>query len=470
MKRFLMRCIVAVSMVALAGQGCTKGPTQEAVQASRKFELNVWGVVDDFDVYDATIKAYRAAHPNITINYRRFRLEEYEDAIVNALAEDRGPDVFLMHNTWVGKYLPKIAPMPTQTKIGYAITTGSGYNTQTTWEVRTEPSVTLRALRNDFADVVAKDTIRTINVGTADKPSLQERVLGLPISIDTLALYYNKDLLNAAGIPIPPDTWSQFQEQTKKLVKFDENREITQAAVGMGTGFNVERSADILSILMMQNGAEMTNANGAPTFMLIPQRLQDQRDEPPAYQALDFYTSFADPNRENYCWNDKQSNSLQAFIQGKSAFFFGYAYQYPQIRASAPRLNLGISKLPQIENNPVKNFANYWLWTVSKKSTHTNEAWNFINFMTTQDQMKTISNNMGRPAARKALLSDQLENERIGVFASQVLTSDSWYRGNDARAVDAAFAQMIEDVLKGTKTIPNALRFAADQVAQTISY
>lgn len=450
----------------LAGQGCTNAPSAAALQSAKPSTIDIWGVIDDGDVYAPVIADYRKLHPNLTINYRRLRLEEYESQLVNAIAEDRGPDIFLIHNDWTNKYLPKILPMPASTKVAYRVVTGTVQKTET-WELRTEPSLAPIAYKNQYADVIAKDLLRRVNVGTSEKANFQEKILGVPISVDTMALYYNKDLLNAAGIPNPPETWGQFQEQTKKLVKRDGQGNILQAAAGIGTGANVERATDILTVLMQQNGAVMAAPDGTPTFDRTPAGLD--REVPPGQQALEFYTDFANPNKETYTWNATLPNALDMFVQGRSAFFFGYSFNLAQIRAQAPKLNLGITKLPQIEGNPVVNQANYWYWTVSKRTKNPEYAWNFLNYLAKSDHTKTVLDLSKHPAALKSLLAAQLADEDIGVFAAQVLTATSWYQGVNPKAMEAAFLELINTVVTGATMTNQALRFAADKVAQTYS-
>ncbi len=472
MKPLVARFFSIVTLLTLVGAGCTKGLSPETQKASQRVTLNVWGAVDDYDVYQEAINQYRGLHPNVTVNFRRLRLEEYEDRLLNAFAEDRGPDVFLVHNTWVGKYLPKTAPMPSSTKTAYAVTTGT-LKKETTWELRAEPTITLRDFKDQYADAVVHDALRKIRVptpGSTDPNSatFQERLVAAPIWTDTLALYYNKDLLNAAGIPTPPEHWDQFQEQVKKLTKLDADGKLVQSAVGMGTSANVERSSDILTALMMQNGAQMADASGNPTFDLMPDSASGRRDTPPAFQALEFYTDFANPAKETYTWNAEQPNSLEAFIQGKTAFFFGYSYHYEQIRSRAPKLNLGITRLPTIEGNPTKNLANYWMWVVSKKSADVDISWNLLNFLMKADTSKALLAKMRRPAARKALLADQFTDEIVGVFASQVLTAQSWYLGVNAQVVDTAFGTLMNAALGGGTKVNEAMQFTANQIRQTM--
>lgn len=459
-----------VLLSLLAGQGCTKGMDPATQAASKRTTLTIWSVIDDVDVYQGIISDYRALHPYVTVSYRRFRLEEYEDALLNALAEDRGPDIFLIHDTWISKYLPKIEPMPLQTTTAFQRVVGT-VKKETTYVLETEPSVSVRSYKNNYPDAVIKDTVRTVNVSTDSAVrKLEQRIVAVPVSVDTLAMYVNKDLLNAAGIATVPKDWATFQAAMPRLVKQDAQGALLQSGAALGTAYNVERMSDILSALMMQNGAEMSADDGTPTFALVPAALSDVRNLPPSYQAVSFYTDFANPGKEVYTWNASQPDSYQAFVQGKVAFFFGYSYHLPYIRAQAPKLNLGIAQLPQIEGNPVVNMANYWTWTVSKKTKNRDVAWNFLNFMIKPDEVKKYLTAAKRPAADKSLLPDQLEDEDVGVFASQVLTAKSWYLGGDPSAMEDAFKVMVDNVLNGTEEIPTAVKNAQQKVSQTVKY
>ncbi|MFZ2804684.1 MAG: extracellular solute-binding protein [Patescibacteria group bacterium] len=458
-------------LLSLVGAGCTQGPSAATVAASKPVTINVWGVNEDESLYEPIFTDFHKLHPYVTIQYRSFNLDEYESQILNALAEDRGPDVFLINNSWVGKYLPKIQPMPASTQVAEQFVVGT-LQKKVQYQLVAEPTVTLRDFKNNEPDVVSSDMLRTVNVSpTTDKTDYEQRVMGIPLSVDTLGMYVNKDLLNAAGITTIPQTWDVFQTDVQKLVKQDDQGNILQAGAAIGTAYNVERAPDLISVLMMQNGADMSAADGTPTFTTIPLALANVRDEPPAYQAMSFYTDFADPSKAVYTWNDKQPDSLEAFVEGKAAFFFGYAYDLPVITTRAPKLNLEIASLPQIQGNPEANFANYWAWVVSKRTANSDVAWNLVNFMSTPDESAKYLAIAKLPAALKSQLGAQLNDEQIGVFAAQVLTAKSWYRGNDPKAADDAFNTMIETVVAGGSTaIPDAVHAASDKISQTIIY
>jgi hypothetical protein len=71
----------------------------------------------------------------------------------------------------------------------------------------------------------------------------------------------------------------------------------------------------------------------------------------------------------------------------------------------------------------------------------------------------------------RTLLVDQLEDEEVGVFASQVLTAQSWYRGSDPRATDDAFINLIESSIGvEPEDIARNIRNASNLVAQTVTF
>ncbi len=114
--------------------------------------------------------------------------------------------------------------------------------------------------------MVGADAVRMYRA-TPDT-DLEERVFGLPLGVDTLAVFYNRDLLNAAGIATPPATWTQFQEAVVKLTRVSAGDVIAQSGAALGTSRNVERAFDILSLLMLQNGTEMTDVRGFANFAM----------------------------------------------------------------------------------------------------------------------------------------------------------------------------------------------------------
>ncbi len=459
MKKNLIILSLLIVVIAGSGFGC-KNASQEVQEKMQPVTLNYWRVWDGPDDFDPLILAYQQLHPFVTINYRKLTYDEYEQALVDALAEDRGPDIFSIQNTWVRKYQTKIAPMPETISIVYPITKGT-LKKEVIPELRTTKSITVADVKNSFVDTVYGDVVLNREG--------QNKIYALPLSIDTLAMYYNKDLLNNAGIAELPVYWNKdFQQAVKKLTKQDLKGELIQSGVSLGGSTNIERSADILAALMMQNGAMMMDGNSV-TFNAIPPIFRE-RGYNPGMEAVRFYTDFANPAKEVYTWNAELDNSLKRFTDGKLAIFFGYSYHMPVIQAQAPKLNFAVAKFPQIEGNPNEaNVANYWVETVSAKSKYQNEAWDFIQFMTTKPEVaKLYLDKTKHPTALRSLINEQLNNDELKVFAGQLLIAKSWYRGRDFLAAEKAFNEMVDQAGANPEKLQDVVNVAAGRVQQTV--
>jgi len=452
--KFLILFLTFIFLVT-SGFSCGQSPASSQPEITLKY----WRVWDDQDDFQSIISAYRAIHPNVKVEYRKFRYEEYEQALLEAFAEDRGPDIFSIHNTWVNKYRSKLLPAPDSVTLPYEKTvTHLGFKEEKVVEMKPTRLISPVQVKDKFIDVVHQDVIWP-DSGDNNK----EKVYALPLSVDTLVLFYNRDLLNSAGIPEPAQTWTEFQSHVKTIVKQDKQGDIIQAGAAIGTGHNVSRSFDILSLLMMQNGTPMVS-NGKVT---LATKLEG-RETSPAEEALIFYADFAYPAKEVYTWNEEMPNSLEAFIGGQVAYFFGYAYNLRDIRNRAPKLNFSYSKLPQIEGNPEINYANYWVEAVAKKTEHSDWAWDFLQFATSEEQVKSYLDKAEKPTALRSLINYQIEKEDLIPFILQLLTAKSWYRGQDSAKAENIFKEMITAVVNSEMFVEEAIELAAGRIQQTM--
>ncbi len=445
--------------VLTSGFGC-KLADKKTQNAMQPITITYWRVFDGPDAFQEVIDKYTAIHPFITIEYRKLRYDEYEEELINALAEDRGPDIFSIHNTWVRKYQSKLVSMPAEITMVFPVTKGS-IKPEIVSELRTIRSLTLKDLRDNFVDTVSHDVV------------IDNQIYGLPLSVDTLAMYYNRDLFNNAGISQAPKYWNKdFLQNIKQLTKQDPRKGLVQAGVALGGSSNIERFSDILSVLMMQNGAIMMDDSQQVLFNTIPPFAQETNYNP-GLDALRFYTDFANPIKESYSWNNDLPNSLEMFIGGNLAIMFGYAYHLPIIKAQAPKLNYSIAKIPQIEGTPPtnSNFANYWVEVVSKKSKHSSEAWDFIQFITKAENVTSYLNKAKKPTALRALIASQKEeNDEIDVFIDQVLTAKSWYLGKNPEAAEDALKEIVDMVNQNSgERLQDIINTGASKVQQTIN-
>jgi len=399
--------------------------------ALQSADLKIWGLWDDSSIIDTYISDFRKQYSNIKLEYRKFTPQEYEAELVNALAENRGPDIFAMHHTWYSKHKNKLAPMP-------------------------EEVMTLKDYKERFVDVVYDDFV------------VDGKIYGIPFYTDTLALFYNKDAFNDAGIANPPKTWKEVQDIVPKLTKIDKNGNINQSGIALGTGDNINRSPDILSILMIQTGAQMTNPNDYTKITFAQGRSQSGQNINSAELALTYYIDFANPRKSVYTWNSTLNNSIDAFYEREVAMMIGYSYQVEAIKAKAPRLNFALAPLPQVSlESGLANYANYWGYGVSSQSKYSKEAYTFLKFMTEKEQSQKYFLETKRPTPRRDLVDIQSQDLDYGVFSKQILQAKTW-RQPDNNTVDKIFIDMINNVNSGLFSYSRAISQAQTQI-QTLA-
>jgi len=415
-------------ILVIRGSGIGGSSTQSA-------DITVWGVFDDELKFNDAITAFEKDHKNINVTYRLIPYPEYERTLLNALASNTGPDVLMIHHTWLGKHGDKLLPMPSKVP-------GTDV-----------PLMTVRQFKETFVDVAAADLIGN-----------ETTIYAMPLYVDTLALYTNKDALSAAGITTPPKDWKEFQDDVVKLTQKDKNGAIVRAGASMGTATNINRASDILMMLMLQSGVQMVNTDGTQATFA-----HSVDNQPVGERSTQFYVDFANPKKGIYTWNDAMDYSIDAFASGKSAMMINYAHQIDTVRQKSPRLNWSIAAIPQpphddtVVFNPI-TYANYWALAVSKSSKYPNEAWEFVNFMTAGAGTVPYLTATNRPAARRDLISQQKDDTTLGVFAEQALTARSWYQV-DNLAIEKLFTDMINAINLNQATFSDALRTVESQVS-----
>ena len=448
--------LIAAFGIFLSGCGC-KEAAAPAVD-----KITIWGLRDEEEVYDKVISAYKDEHRNVKqINYRKLACNEpecydYIREVVQALAAGNGPDIFMINNTWVPAQKDKMLPL-------------DSVNDELTKQKKSK-IMTLRDYGETFVPIAKKDLVYKDTDGV-------EKIYGVPLWNDNLAIYYNRDLFNLAGLAPPPKNWTwhqfekyvtNFESYVSRITNIDEYGGIKIAGAAIGYGENVDRAPDILATLMLQMGSPVVNESFEPTF---DSRIasSDNTSFSPGEYALSFYTKFADRGQKAYTWNKEQWQSVDSFTSGRVGMMINYSHRIGTIQAKAPNLNFGIATLPQISENIKKpvNFGSYWAFVVSKQATGQKaiECWNFLKFLTDKGQAEQYAKITGRVSARLDIIDKQKEDPWLGVFADQALYSTSFPQANNARA-GKIFEDAINSIVDQRITPAAASATASQQMAQ----
>jgi len=129
-----------------------------------------------------------------------------------------------------------------------------------------------------------------------------------------------------------------------------------------------------------------------------------------------------------------------------------------------------VVSLPQINPERPVNFGLFWAETVSKKTQNANEAWDFLLFASDPKNVVKYLNKTGKITALRELIPTQMQNPDLAVFAGQLLTAKTWYKGKDAAVADKYFIKMIDNILdKEFLNDPAAYRKAVENAVAGVN-
>ena len=435
-KRFPFLIFICILTFSLVFSGCFRKEQDEGITRYNGVELTYYKVFDGSDVMEPLINKFEATHPGLVIHYKKFDdFEEYQRVILNEMAEGEGPDIFSMQNTWFMSNYKKITPMPSD--IG-----------------------TPDLFEGLFVDVAYKDLVRTDDEG-------HEQIYGVPMTVDTLALYYNKDhfedRLPSKGKP--SDTWEGIKEDVFVLNKTDESFDRFEiSGIAMGRADNISRAVDILYLLFLQHDTQIYD--DLMTEAVFAAR-QNGLFSYPGMEALDLYSGFADEDNKHFSWNeytaddDSEGQEIEAFARGDVSMIIGYSYTYDLIenyirlveskkQTAIDKDAIRIASIPQLYDPDVSNekrvtYASYFAETVSRNTENPELAWDLLVFLTQGEQLDSYFNETHKPTSRRDMIEDQKDDPIYGVFAEQIGFAESfpivdYYTYKDAfeRVIDAS--------------------------------
>lgn len=386
-------------------------------------KVTIWGTVpvsiirELFDDFNRTNRGF-------TVTYSAIDSDTFNQELLEAMAEGKGPDMFLLPDELIESYLNKIVAVP------YTIYPATNF-------------------KSNFASIGEVFTI----------PSA---IVGLPLTIDPLVMYYNRSILNTNGIVYPPTNWNEFSDMIPKLTKKDEANHIISSAVALGQFTNVANAKDILSTLFLQTGNPIVIRNENKQYSAT---LDDQeKNRQQLVSALGFYTSFANPLLPNYSWHRGLPNSRDYFISENVAFYFGYASELPGLISRNPNLDLQIVEIPQMKNSNFKvTKARVTGIAISAFARDKELALAVANQMAGGDFLRDLARATSTAPARRDLLATQLADEYMPSVFKSALFAKTWFDPSPADT-DNVFRKMIDDVLSNVSTTENAIQRADGQI------
>ncbi len=189
-----------------------------------------------------------------------------------------------------------------------------------------------------------------------------------PKDFSTLALEYNKDLFDAAGVAYPTAdwTWDDLKAAAEKLTTTDANG---NQILGLITPTDFNRWLPFL----YQAGGAIFDANGNPTL-----------DSDAAKQAIEFYDGLvADgyagtPDKVDSGWGG------EALGKGRAAMDMDGNWIIEFLKSTYPNLNWGVAEMPQGSAGQA-TMAYTVCYAVGAATKNPDQAWKLVNYLTGED-------------------------------------------------------------------------------------
>ncbi len=429
-KLFVMIIVLVVVVLLIVGGVFLFGKLRSS-QKPEDVTLTYWGMWDDATVMEPIIQDFERENPHIKIQYEKQDIKglgQYVDRLVTRINNGTGPDIMRFHSSWTIQLKKNLLPFP-------------------------QSVVADTKIDSDYYKTVQRD----MNINGA--------FYGIPLGVDTMAMFINTEALQGKGLPIPKDWNDIYIKYAPELVVKDQSGKIVTPSIGLGTYDNIAHAPDIVALLLLQNGADLKDLAGT--------------SKGSATDALKFYTIFADGDKA--VWDQTLDNSTLAFSKGNLAIYFGYSWDIFTIKALNPSLQFTVEKVPTLagRNNTV---ASYWAEGVSSKTKHSKEAFEFITYLSKPETLQKLYQTQskvrlfGSLYPRRSMAPLLSSNNLVYPFVAQADDAQSTFFSSDTydgengmiTQMDVYMGNAVRSVNNNT-SVDTAIETLAKGVAQVLS-
>lgn len=278
---------------------------------------------------------FEKQHPDVKVNLEFVPYEALHDKIVAARgAGGNGYDVVLFDAIWPAEF--------------------SRYD-----------------LLQDVSSRIAADEREKIFPGAMNTVVYQGKTLGMPWILDTKYLYYNKAMLDKAGIKTPPASWQQVMDDAKVL----KDKGIVKYPLVWSWSQAEALVCDYTTLVSGFGGSFYQNGKldfSTPASLKAVTLMKTSLDQ-----------GLSNPASREYLEEDVR----KAFSNGDAAFALNWTYMYNMAndpKQSKVAGDVGIVPAPgDTPDKPGAVNGSMGLG-IAKASQHPEEAWQYIHYLTSQ--------------------------------------------------------------------------------------
>jgi multiple sugar transport system substrate-binding protein len=327
---------------------------------------------------DMLIEQFEAENPDIRIIHNSdIAYDNFRTEIAAAAAAGVGPDVVSLYYGWIPAFVDAgyLVPLP-------------------------EP-FTADYLNENFVPMVAESA------------EFEGQLWAVPTAVRSLALFYNIDLLEAAGFDGPPETLDEFKEMAVAATVYDGDPGLDNIVT---EGFAVEMAGQahhwVREVLIRQFGGVPYNDDYTEVMWNSPEGCE-------AFAWLaDFETNLLTGTSEGI---GGTANAADAFIAGLAALHIDGSFRLPAARGNAD-LNFGVAELPVGPNGERHNYGSYWTHGITRRAAEDparmEAATRFLQFITSAEAGTLWVNEVGELKEQLSAVNDPalLEDPELGPF------------------------------------------------------
>lgn len=308
-------------------------------------------------------------------------------------------------------------------------------------------------LLQDVSSRIAADEREKIFPGAMNTVVYQGKTLGMPWILDTKYLYYNKAMLDKAGIKTPPASWQQVMDDAKVL----KDKGIVKYPLVWSWSQAEALVCDYTTLVSGFGGSFYQNGKldfSTPASLKAVTLMKTSLDQ-----------GLSNPASREYLEEDVR----KAFSNGDAAFALNWTYMYNMAndpKQSKVAGDVGIVPAPgDTPDKPGAVNGSMGLG-IAKASQHPEEAWQYIHYLTSQpvqDKYAKLSLPVWKASYQDPAVAKGQESliaaadKSLNVMLSRPETADYSRLSNTLQ-------QQLQSVLQGKATPDVALK-AVDTIA-----
>ena len=260
------------------------------------------------------------------------------------------------------------------------------------------------------------------------------RLYGVPFGANCLALFYNTQMFEEAGLQ-PPDTWDELRETARTLK--------TDGVYGFGFS-NIQSEEGTFNDLVMIYSAgtdetHLDNEAGISAYSFI-------------------HDLVTDGSMSVNVINATQAEIMEQFGRGELAMMINGSWQVPVLQHNFPETAYNIALLPKgKQRTSVLGGENYAVIAGKNED----GALDFIRYMTGKQTLHSLMSSFGYISANRSVASTQfLQDLKMQVFVRQM--ESARVRGPNAEwlAISRVISGSFTDVITGKDSPEQAARKA----------